>query len=197
MNDLLDELYYRGPRQFTQRRIAREANLFAVRAALVYTPTSHIPATWIGKGRLDVWLPLAIPTLQEFLDCRSRQSVRLWVDLLQRATGKIRWLPNLPARVHIVRFDSAEYAEHNLCVKSLVDALKASTTGRRDRRLLYYFGAIRDDADRDFAEFRLTQEFVDSPAKSGTRVVVEAASSNDHSAPRSSELASRATRRDR
>jgi len=36
-----------------------------------------------------------------------------------------------------------------------------------------------------------------SPAKFGTRVVVEAASPNDHSAPRLSELASRATRRDR
>jgi hypothetical protein len=71
MNDLLDELYYKGPRQFTKRRIAREGNLFAVRAALVYTPTSHIPATWIGKGRFDVWLPLAIPTLQEFLAARG------------------------------------------------------------------------------------------------------------------------------
>jgi len=173
MKDLLDELYYQGPRQFTQRRLSREANLFAVRAALVYTPTSRIPARWIGSGRLDVRLPLAIPTLQEFLDCRSRQSVRLWVDLLQRATGKIRWQPNLPARVQIVRLDSAEYAEHNLCAKSLVDALKAFTTGRRDRHLLYYFGAIRDDAACDVVEFRLTQELVDSPAKAGTRVVVD------------------------
>jgi hypothetical protein len=197
MNDLLDELYYKGPRQFTGHRSAREANLFAVRAALVYTPTSHIPATWIGEGRLDVWLPLAIPTLQEFLDCRLRHSVRLWVDLLQRATGKIRWLPKLAARVHIVRFDSAEYSEHNLCVKSLVDALKVSTTGRHDRRLLYYFGAINDDADRDLVELRLTQEFVDSPAKSGTRVVVEAASGKDQSAPRSTELVSTATHGDR
>jgi hypothetical protein len=176
MKDLLDELYYQGPRQFTQRRLALEEDLFAVRAALIYTPTSHIPPRWIGSGRLDVWLPLAIPTLQEFLDCRSRQSARLWIDLLQRATGKIRWQPNLPARVRIVRFDSAEYAEHNLCAKSLFDALKAFTTGRRDRRLLYYFGAIRDDAGCDVVEFRLTQEVVDSPAKAGTRVVVESVS---------------------
>jgi hypothetical protein len=176
MKDLLDELYYQGPRQFTQRRLARERDLFAVRAALVYTPTSRIPARWIGRGRLDVRIPLAIPTLQEFLDCRSRQSVRLWVDLLQRATGKIRWHPNLSARVQIVRFDSVVYAEHDLCAKSLVDALKTFTTGRRDRRLLYYFGAIRDDASCDVVEFRLTQEVVDSPAKAGTRVIVESVS---------------------
>jgi hypothetical protein len=174
MDDLLDELYYKGPKQFTAARIAAEKDLFAVRAALVYTPTSRLPAEWIGSGPLDVWLPLAIPTLQEFLDSRSRQSVRLWVDLLQRATGKLRWRPNIPAYVHIVRFDSTEYAPHNLCVKSLLDALKASTTGRRDRRLLYYFGAIRDDNNTDLVEFQLTQEHVNSPAKAGTRVIVEA-----------------------
>ncbi len=174
MGDLLDELYYNGPRRFRPTRIALEEDLFAVRAALAYTPTSSIPEAWIGSGLLDVWLPLAVPTLQEFVDCRSRQSVRLWVDLLQRATGKIRWLPNLPARVHVIRFDSSEYAEDNLCVKPLVDALKASTLGRRDRRLLYYFGAIRDDGKRDLAELRITQKLVDSPAKAGTRVVVEA-----------------------
>jgi hypothetical protein len=59
-------------------------------------------------------------------------------------------------------------------VKSLLDALKASTTGRRDRRLLYYFGAIRDDNNTDLVEFQLTQEHVNSPAKAGTRVIVEA-----------------------
>ena len=174
MDDLLDELYYEGPKRFSAARIAAEEDLFAVRAALVYTPTSRIPPCWIGSGPLDIWLPLAIPTIQEFLDCRSRQSVRLWVDLLQRGTGKLRWRPNLPARVEIVRFDSVEYSEHNLCVKSLLDALKASTTGRRDRRLLYYFGAIRDDNNSDLATFSLKQVLVDSPAKAGTRVLVNA-----------------------
>jgi hypothetical protein len=174
MDELLDELYYKGPKQFTAARIAAEKDLFAVRAALVYTSTSRLPAEWIGSGPLDVWLPLAIPPLQEFLDSRSRQSVRLWGDLLQRATGKLCWLPHIPAHVHIVRFDSTEYAPHTLCVKSLLDALKASTTGRRDRRLLYYFGAIRDDNNTDLVEFQLTQEYVNSPAKAGTRVTVEA-----------------------
>jgi len=174
MDNLLDELYYKGPKQFTAARIAAEKDLFAVRAALVYTPTSRMPASWVGSGPLTVWLPLAIPTLQEFLDCRSRQSVRLWVDLLQRATGKLRWLPNIPAQVHIIRLDTTEYALDDLCVKSLLDALKTSTTGRRDRRMLYYFGAIRDDNHTDLAEFRLTQEHVDSPAKAGTRIIVEA-----------------------
>lgn len=184
MGDLLDELYYKGPRRFTADRIAGAENLFAVRAALAYTPTSRIPRSWIGSGRLDVWLPLAIPTIQEFLDCRSRQSARLWVDLLQRATGKLRWQPNLPARVQIVRFDSVTYSEHNLGAKSLLDALKASSTGRRDRRLLYYFGSIRDDNSSDLAGFSLKQELVDSPDKAGTRVVVEAVAPTDE-VPRS------------
>lgn len=178
MDNLLQELLYKGPRPFTAARLAAEEDIYAVRAALAYTPTSRIPVEWVGSGRLDVWLPLAIPTLQEFLDCRSRQSVRLWVDLLQRATGKIRWSPNVPARVELVRFDCTEYGADNLCVKSLLDALKACTTGRRDKRLLHYFGAIKDDSERDLTEFRLTEERVNSPAKAGMRVVVEA--NDDH-----------------
>jgi hypothetical protein len=174
MNCLLDEIYYKGPKQFTAARIAAEKDLFAGRAALVYTPTARIPAEWIGSGKVDVWMPLAVPTVQEFFDCRSRQSPRLWLDLLQRATGKIRWRSNKPARVRIIRLDSTEYSLHDLCVKSLLDALKTSTTGRRDRRLLHYFGAIRDDNATDLLQFRLTQEHVDSPDKAGTRVIVEA-----------------------
>jgi len=173
----LNELYYSGPRSFSARRLALERDLFAVRAALVYTPTSNIPMRWIGRGRLDVWLPLAVPTLQEFLDCRSRQSVRIWVDLLQRATGMIRWQPMVPARLRIVRCDSVEYGQNDVCAKSLVDALKVSTTGRKDRRLLHYFGAIQDDNSRDLADCDLTQELVDSPAEAGTRLIVESVSS--------------------
>jgi len=174
MDDLLDEIYYKGPKQFTAARIAAVKDLFAARAALVYTPTARIPAEWIGSGQVDVWLPLAVPTLQEFFDCRSRHSPRLWVDLLQRAIGKIRWLPNKPAHVRIIRFDSTEYALHDLCVKSLLDALKTTTTGRRDRRLLHYFGAINDDNGTALPQFHLTQEHVDSPARAGSRVIVEA-----------------------
>jgi len=173
MDALLDEIFYKGPVRFQAARLVADENLFAMRAALFYTPTSRIPPEWIGHGSLDVWLPLAIPTIQEYMDCRSRQSVRLWVDLLQRATGKIRWRPNLPARVRVIRVDSVTYSPFKLCGKSLLDALKASTTGRRDRRLLYYFGAIRDDNNDDLLDGEVTQEFVDSPAKAGTRVIVE------------------------
>jgi hypothetical protein len=172
MDALLDEIYYNGPVKFQASRLADEEKLFAMRGALFYTPTSRIPGQWIGRGRLDVWLPVAIPTIQEYADCPSRQSVRLWVDLLQRATGKIRWVPNLPARVRFIRTDSVRHSPHNLCVKSLLDALKAST-GRRDRRLLYYFGAISDDNNDDLLDGETTQELVDSPAKGGTRVIVE------------------------
>jgi len=39
--------------------------------------------------------------------------------------------------------------------------------------LLYYFGAIRDDNNHDLLDGETTQELVDSPAKAGTRVIVE------------------------
>jgi hypothetical protein len=39
---------------------------------------------------------------------------------------------------------------------------------------LYYFGAIRDDNNSDLAAFSLKQVLVDSPAKAGTRVLVNA-----------------------
>jgi hypothetical protein len=51
---LLNDLYYEGPRPFTAARIRKEPELFAVRAALVYTPTSNIPAEFVGDGKLDV-----------------------------------------------------------------------------------------------------------------------------------------------
>jgi hypothetical protein len=54
-----------------------------------------------------------------------------------------------------------------------LDALKASTTGRRGRGLLYYFGAIRDDNNNDLLDGETTQEYVDSRAKAGTRVIVQ------------------------
>lgn len=173
MDSLLDEIFYKGPLVFGAKRLAAEEDLFDQRAALFYTPTTRIPPKWIGEGKVDVWLPLTIPTVQEYMDCRSRQSVRLWVDLLQRATGMIRWHPNIPARVGIVSIDSTKQSKHNLCPKSLIDALKASTTGRRDRRLLHYFGAIKDDNGDDMIDYNLTQESVPSPSQAGTRVIVE------------------------
>ena len=54
MDHLLDELHYNGPKRFTADRLAAEEDLFAVRAALVYTPTSRVPTSWIGSGHLDV-----------------------------------------------------------------------------------------------------------------------------------------------
>ena len=172
---LLDTLYYDGPKPFTAARVQSEPKLFAMRGALFYTPTTRLPSGKVGKGKLDVWLPLAIPTIQEFSDNRSRQSVRLWVDLLQRASGVLRWTPNIPARVTLIRHDSESYSTHDLCPKSLLDALKQSSTGRRDRLLLHYFGAIRDDNYTDLVALRVTQEAVEHPSLAGTRVIVEAA----------------------
>ena len=173
--NLLDALYYEGPKSFTAARIQSEPNLFAVRGALFYTPTARLPSGDVGKGKLDVWLPLAIPTLQEFTDNRSRQSVRLWVDLLQRVSGVLRWTPNCPARVTLIRHDSETYSTDSLCPKSLLDALKQSSNGRRDRLILHYFGAIRDDNNTDLVVLSIAQAVVKHPSMAGTRVIVEAA----------------------
>jgi hypothetical protein len=71
MDALLDEIFYKGPVRFQAARLVADENLFAMRAALFYTPTSRIPPEWIGHGSLDVWLPLAIPTIQEWIADRG------------------------------------------------------------------------------------------------------------------------------
>jgi hypothetical protein len=172
---LLNLLYYDGPQVFTSARVKRESDLFAMRGALFYTPTENIPESHVGSGKLQVWLPVAIPTIQEFVDHRSGQSVRLWVDLLQRATGKLRWSPMRPAKVSITRHDVHSYAIDELCAKSLLDALKRNTTGRRDGKSLHYFGAIEDDNKGDLVSYVIEQPHVSHPSMAGTQVVVEAA----------------------
>ena len=172
---LLNSLYYEGPGEFTTERVRAEPELFAMRGALFYTPTLNIPDSYVGTGSLNLWLPLAIPTVQEFEDNRSRQSVRLWDDLLQRASGKIRWVAMRPAKVRMIRHDSYIYSQNDIYPKSLLDALKTASTGRRDRRLLHYFGAIWDDNGRDLLSLDLSQVAVAHPSNAGTRVIVEQA----------------------
>lgn len=59
----------------------------------------------------------------------------------------------------------------SLGTKGLLDALKVKTTGRRDGKLLYYFGAIEEDAPgRVDVVFR--QEFTGHPKDSGVRIQV-------------------------
>jgi hypothetical protein len=164
---------YGGPQVFTAQQISASHYLFEQRHALIYTPTQHIPSEFIGEGVLDVVLPIATPTYLEFIDARFYQTPRLWVDLLQRATGKLRWRPMFPAEVTIIRFDSdtGPGAYTDLGVKAVIDALKVSTSGRSDGLCLHYFGAIVDDSAKHI-KYIFAEEIVKKPSEAKTRIVV-------------------------
>lgn len=164
-----------GPTVFSARRLVNSDDIFADRAALFYTPTKNIPSKWVGHGRLDLILPIPPPTFFECMQSRLFDTPRIWVELLQRATHKLRWRPMIPARVTIIRYDSEELPESHVCRKALLDALKVQTSGRRDGRILHYFGAIFDDAQKYLLESRIEQRLVTRPSEAKTRVVVEAA----------------------
>lgn len=163
-----------GPQAFSRNRLKEENNLFAARCALFYTPTESIPSKWIGEGSLDVILPIPTPSYYEFHELRGYQTPRLWVDLLQRATGKIRWRPNIPARLQIVRYDYIELPYHSIVgAKALIDALKVQTVGRSDALLLYYFGAILDDGSKNIIELDFKQKLVKQPSEAKTHIIVQ------------------------
>ena len=171
--NISDELLYGRPVSFSRNRLKNQKDLFSHRNALFYTPTRNIPAEFIGVGPFTVTLPIAAPGCIGFRENPGYFSPRLWVDLIQRQTGKIRWKPIMPAHVAFVRYDSSLLPDWNLApsIKALLDAFKVSTTGRRDGRLLYYFGAIVDDAS-DFITLSLDQESVAHPRDSKITVRV-------------------------
>jgi len=159
-----DELEMKGPVIFTRRRLQRQEQLFAHRSALFYTPTQNIPETFVGSGDLDVTLPVVSPDYTDLWENRAYRSPRFWVDLLQRQTGKLRWRPMLPARIVLVRYDYFLIRSDHMAIgmKGVLDALKVRTTGRRDRRYLYYLGAIVDDGP-GFVDVTCEQMSVEHP----------------------------------
>lgn len=173
MKNLTKAIELEGPQAFSRNRIKGEKNLFVERCALFYTPTENIPSKLIGEGPLDVTLPIPTPSFYEVLEIYGYRTPRIWVDLLQRATGKIRWRPNVPANLIIVRYDYIKLPDYSVAgAKGLIDALKVQTTGRSDGRLLYYFGAILDDASK-YIELEFQQELVTRPSEAKTRVIVQ------------------------
>ena len=178
MQRLCETLEDEGPTSFSQDDLARVEDLFLQRSALFYTPTENVPAKWVGQGPLDVRLPIPSPSYYEYREIYGYRSPRIWVDLLQRATGKLRWQPNSLSRVEFVRYDVAIHPYHvQGGIKGVLDALKVATTGRSDGRLLYYFGAILDDGPRVLSGYSFEQRIVPSPAEAGLSIrvrVVEA-----------------------
>ncbi len=177
--DIIEEL---GPHAFEREQLESVEDLFEERAALFYTPTESIPEQWVGSGRLDVRLPIAPPSLFELRELIGYRYPRIWVDLLQRATGKIRstgkirWRPIPPSAV--VRLEIYDVRDRSYYAvsgaKALTDALKVKTTGRPDARLLHYFGAIEDDSPRHI-HLEYIQCEAESAAKAYTQILVQEA----------------------
>ena len=176
MGTISDDMEMNGPMPFTRARLKRQEHLFAHRSALFYTPTEHVPQGYVGSGNLDVTLPIVTPDYTD--ENRAFWSPRLWVDLLQRQTGKLRWRPMRPARILLVRYDSFTIRSDHAAIgmKGLVDALKVRTTGRRDRMHLYYFGAVVDDGP-GFIDVTCEQVLVEHPKDARIRVRVSSVAS--------------------
>jgi len=147
---LLDEVFYNGPRSFTRDELSQFDDLFPQRLALIFTPTDEIPDRFIGSGPLHLSLLLPCPSLYDLSFRTGYDQPKLWLDLIQRATGKIRWRYMRPAFLQIRKFDSYDHRAGNRTgYKGLQDALKVGTAGRSDGRRLFYFGAIYDDNPHD------------------------------------------------
>jgi hypothetical protein len=168
-----DDLLMNGPMTFSRHELQRQEHLFAHRSALFYTPTENIPPSYVGRGVLDVTLPVVAPDYIGLWENTAYGSPRLWVDLLQRHTGRLRWRPMLPAELTFVRYDYFMIRSDHAAIatKGLLDALKVRTTGRRDRRYLYYFGAIVDDGP-GFVDATFEQVLVAHPREARIRVRV-------------------------
>jgi hypothetical protein len=173
INSISAELEYKGPRSFSRVTLRNQKDIFWHRAALFYTPTANVPSDHVGSGVLDVTLPLVTPDYTDVFEISAYRNPRLWVDLLQRYTGKLRWKPIFPACVTFIRYDSVRIRDDHIRIgmKALADALKVKTAGRRDGRSLHYFGAIVDDAQK-FAEFSYSQRIVGHPHKAKIRIRV-------------------------
>lgn len=142
---------------------------------MFYTPTQAIPHHFVGSGPLEVDLPIATPTDFEFQELKSYRSPRFWVDLLQRATGKLRWTPMSRVHLTIHRFDIwDDYGINHLALgtKTLTDALKVSTHGRVDLQPLYYFGAIVDDNPEVLMSWHIEQHLVNATHEACCKVIV-------------------------
>lgn len=169
----ISEIIMEGPVAFSRDDLLKQDNLFAHRAALFYTPTCNIPKQYVGRGDLDIVLPIVTPDYTELFELRSYQVPRFWVDLMQRQTFKLRWKPFKKASVRFIRYDYFKIRNDHFMIgmKALLDALKEKTSGRRDGRFLYYFGAIVDDGPT-YVDVTWDQKLINHPKDSRIRIEV-------------------------
>ena len=161
-------------RRFTAKEVENQADLFAHRAALFYTPTTSIPENLIGEGELRITLPIVTADYTEFFENRAPRSPRFWVDLIQRQTHKIRWRPLPVSIVTFTRYDYYQIRPDHmaLAAKSLLDAFKVKANGRSDSRSIFYFGAIEDDSNNHVHSLNYLQDTVDDPAQARMKIEI-------------------------
>ncbi len=162
----ISEEIINAPVSFSKERLKSQPNLFAHRAALFYTPTDHLPAEYIGKGPIDICLPIPTIDFTESHELKANLCPRFWVDLIQRQLFKLRWEPFIKSSVIITRCDIYKIRTDHLAgsIKSLLDALKFKSYGGKNGKPLYYFGAIIDDSMQDI-ELKINQELVSHPSQ--------------------------------
>ncbi|MDC3958920.1 hypothetical protein [Polyangium jinanense] len=162
------------PAPFTRAELEPLEDLWEQRAALFFTPTSEIPERFVGSGELQVSLPIVTPSYGEFEQIPGYRNTRMWVDLLQRATGKIRWRPMDPVTIVVVRKDVCSPGRYATTgAKALTDAYKVSSTGRRDGHRVHYFGAIVDDTPCNIGSVSFTCVQVQSRAEVGVDIKIK------------------------
>ncbi|MDE2466032.1 MAG: hypothetical protein KGO02_20295 [Alphaproteobacteria bacterium] len=159
-------------RELSKKEANSQVNLFQHRAALFFTSTKNIPIEFVKGGILDVIVPRVIPNLTSTINNSAYRSPRLWVDELQQSTGAIRWSPMSPAKVTICAYNDLSVFDMSGGGKALLDALKVSTHGRSDGKLLYYFGAIEDDSPLHI-ELDLIVDLSNPKLSGCTRVIVK------------------------
>lgn len=84
---------------FSKDRLENQSELFAHRSALYFTSTDKIPSKYVGRGAINITLPIPTPGFTDYWELSSYKSPKLWVDLIQRQTQKIRWAPMNPALI--------------------------------------------------------------------------------------------------
>ncbi len=174
VGSISEEIEEQPGKSFSKERLRNQSSLFAHRAALYFTSTENIPSEYVGTRALNIDIPIPTPDYTDLWELNSYKSPKLWVDLIQRQTYKIRWLPMIPATIIITRFDAWKIRQDHtsLGIKSLVDALKVKTTGRKDRKYLHYFGAIVDDGP-EYIDLQVKQDPVNHPKDAFVRLQVQ------------------------
>jgi hypothetical protein len=177
MGSLAKQVEDSGLRPFTKKELSLAADLFADRAALFLTPTETLPSRYIGHGRLNIWIPIPIPSWLEYFQVPGYRSPRFWVDQIQRATGKIRWRPFRTPYIEFTTYDTYPHGP-TFILKAILDALKIKSMGRSDGKAIHYFGPLVDDDCKSYRGYDVIEKRVTNASDIGCRIVITESDKN-------------------